>query len=355
MVSVRLFTLISDMLRNFALLMMGGLMCMATLEVGLRVLPTSTYTDTGYHIDPLIITYRPHHQFRSSWGWNFRDPLDHEANNLGFLSSRDFLPDSAAVAVVGDSFVDASMLPEAERVAARLQSALGGRPVYAMGGPGSSLLDYAERLRYAADKLAVRDFVVIMERGDIKQSYCGSGNIHGPCLIRGSGQSSSDLRSAPSTAQLYLRHSALLQYLLGHLRFDPVQRLRSALAALSQPAASTTAAPREYSSAELALVLDKFFERIAPYRRGRLVLVFDSDRNALNRGEPSSDETRLIAMAQARVRGALVVDTEASFREYLARSGRRLEVSPLDQHWNPQATAIVARDIAAALTSSATR
>ncbi len=126
MVSVRLFILISDMLRNVALLMMGGLMCMATLEVVLRVLPTSTYTDTGYHIDPLIITYRPHHQFRSAWGWNFRDPLDHEANNLGFLSSRDFLPDSAAVAVIGDSFVDASMLPEAERVGAQLQSALGG-------------------------------------------------------------------------------------------------------------------------------------------------------------------------------------------------------------------------------------
>lgn len=343
------------MLRNLALLMIGGLLGVMALEIVLRVLPTSTYTDTGYHIDPLIITYRPHHRFRSSWGWNFRDPVEHQANNLGFLSTRDFLPDSNALAMIGDSFVDASMLPESERVATKLQTAIGGRPVYAMGGPGSSLLDYAERIRYAADKLAVRDFVVIVERGDIKQSYCGSGNVHGPCLIRGSGQPSSDLRAAPATLQLYLRHSALLQYLLGHLRFDPVQRLRGALAALTQPAARTSAAPREYSSAETTLVMDKFFERVAPYRRGRLVMVFDSDRGALNRGEPGSDVARNEAIALARSHGALVLDSEASFRDYLARSGRRLEISPLDGHWNRAATDIVAHDIAAALTPAATR
>ena len=342
------------MLRNVALLIFGGLLCVVALEVVLRVLPTSTYTDTGYHIDPLIITYRPHHRFRSSWGWNFRDPVDHQANNLGFLSTRDFLPDSAALALIGDSFVDASMLPESERVGTKLQTVL-RRPVYAMGGPGSSLLDYAERIRYAADKLAVRDFVVIVERGDIKQSYCGSGNIHGPCLTRGSGQASSNLREAPAAAQRYLRHSALLQYLLGHLRFDPVQRLHGALASLAQRGARTAAAPREYSSAERALVMETFFERIAPHRRGRLVMVFDSDRGALNRGEPGSDGARNEAIALARSHGALVVDTEASFRGYLAHSGRRLEISPLDQHWNRVATAIVARDIAAVLAPAATR
>jgi hypothetical protein len=353
MVSARSSISTFDMLRKLALLIFGGLLAMVALEIVLRVLPTSTYTDTGYHIDPLIITYRPHHRFRSSWGWNFRDPVEHRANNLGFLSKRDFLPDNNALAVVGDSFVDASMLPESQRVATKLQTTLGGRPVYGMGGPGSSLLDYAERIRYAADQLAVRDFVVILERGDIKQSYCGSGNIHGPCLRRGTGQPDTDLRGTPSTAQLYLRHCALLQYLLGHLRFDPVQRLHGALAALAQPAAHAATTPSGYSAAELALVVETFFARIAPYRRGQLVMVFDSDRGALNRGEPGSDVARNEAIALARAHGALVVDTEASFRAYLARSGRRLEISPLDQHWNPIATEIVARDIATALAAVA--
>ena len=342
------------MLRRIALLIFGGLMGMLALEVVLRVLPTSTYTDTGYYIDPLIITYRPHHRFRSSWGWNIRDPVSHQTNNLGFLSARDFVPDSAALALIGDSFVDAAMLREADRVGTKLQTVL-ERPVYAMGGPGSSLLDYAERIRYSADKLAVRDFVVVVERGDIRQSYCGSGNIHGPCLTRGDGKPRSELRAAPSTAQLYLRHSALLQYLLGHLRFDPVQRLHWARAGLLPAAGREATASQVYSSAELALVMENFFQRIASYRRGRLVMVFDSDRVALNRGEQGSDVARNEAMALARSHGALVVDTEARFREYLAHSGRRLEMSPLDHHWNPAATEIVAQNIAAALTSAAAR
>lgn len=341
------------MLRKLTLLTCGALACVALLEALLRVLPTSTYSDTGYHIDPLIITYRPHHRFRSSWGWDFSQPLNHSVNNLGFLSSRDFVPDARAVALIGDSFVDASMLPEQQRIGARLEQELGGRPVYAMGGPGSSLLDYAERIRYGAEHLALREFVVVLERGDVKQSYCGSGNVHGPCLRRGSGAPATDLRPPAAMAQRYLRHSALLQYLLGHLRFNPEQRLRAGLAHLSFAPAVASTPPKPYYAAELERVMTKFFERIAPYRGGRLVMVFDCDRTALNRGEPDRDAARLAAMAQARAQGALVVDTQDSFGDYIARSGRHLEVSPLDTHWNREATRLVARDIAAALSATA--
>lgn len=341
------------MLRKPALLTVGVLLCIAALELVLRVLPTSTYSDTGYHIDPFIITYRPHHQFRSSWGWDFSQPLTHEVNNLGFLAARDFVPDAKALALIGDSFVDASMLPEAERVGGHLERDLGGRAVYAMGGPGSSLLDYAERIRYAAVQLKVRDFVVVLERGDIKQAYCGSGNVHGPCLMRASGELATDLRPPPSRAQRYLRHSALLQYLMGHLRFDPAQRLRGVLAARS-PAAMKSAQPSTpYAPAELERVMEIFFARISPYRGGRLVMVFDCDRAALNRGESGSDSARLAAMAQARAHGASVVDLEVGFRDYLARSPRHLEISPLDGHWNREATRIVAREIAAILAAPA--
>jgi hypothetical protein len=337
------------MLRKSALLMCGALGALLALEALLRLLPTSTYSDTGYYIDPLIITYRPHHHFRSSWGWDFSEPVEHQVNNLGFLSGRDFVPDSTALALIGDSFVDASMLPDSERVGTHLEQELGGRPVYAMGGPGSCLLDYAERIRYAAQHLKVHDFVVVLERGDIKQSYCGSGNIHGPCLRRGSGAAATELRPPPPRLQRYLRHSALLQYLLGHLRFDPAQRFHAALASFSATPASTAAPSTDFEPAELERVMLTFFERIAPYRNGRLVMVFDSNRLALSRGESGSDSARDAAMAQARAHGAVVVDTEASFRDYLARTGRHLEVSPHDKHWNREATRIVAHDIAIAL------
>ena len=76
-------------MRNpLTLSVLGIVGCLLLLELVLRVLPTSTYTDTGYHIDPYIITYRPRLEFTTSFGWDFQHPFHHHANNLGFLSSR---------------------------------------------------------------------------------------------------------------------------------------------------------------------------------------------------------------------------------------------------------------------------
>ncbi|MBX9605518.1 MAG: hypothetical protein K2Y51_04795 [Gammaproteobacteria bacterium] len=336
-------------------MLLGVLLAVLALEGALRLLPTGTYTDTGYHIDPLIVTYRPGHRFHSSQGWDFSQPQTHHANNLGFLSSRDFVPDPTALVVIGDSFVDASMLPEDERLGGQLQRLLGARPVYAMGGPGSSLLDYAERLRYAAEKLDARDFVLVLERGDARQSYCGSGNVHGPCIDRASGAARTDIRPPARAAQRYLRHSALLQYLLGHLRFDPQARLQRALRTLGGAEGGVAQGPRtgaatnDFSEAEIARVVEAFFARIEPYRRGRLLMVFDSDRVRMEAGESGTTPEREQFMALARAHGAEVIDTLPGFRAAVAASGRHLEISPLDGHWNREATALVAREIVAHL------
>ena len=109
-------------------------------ELALRALPVSTSTETGYYVDPLILTYRPHHAWTSSTGWDLRNAQRQRSNNFGFLASRDFEPDPAAVALIGDSYVEASMLPAHDRPEAQLEAAIGNRPVFAMGGPGSSRL-----------------------------------------------------------------------------------------------------------------------------------------------------------------------------------------------------------------------
>lgn len=334
------------MVRAAALVIAGALACVLGLEALLQVLPVSTYTDTGYHIDPRIVTYRPGHEFRVSWGWNLESPLRQRANNLGFLSERDFTPDPEALGLIGDSFVDASMLPAGERVGDQVQRVIGARPVYAMGGPGSSLLDYAERLRYAAEKLSVRDFVLVLETGDIKQVYCGSGNIHAPCLDRVSGEARIETQAPPSALKRVLRHSAFLQYMLGHLRFDPLARMRRAFG----PApASAPATGRSYwagmTEADIDRIVGEFFTRIAPHRHGRLVFVLDSDRLAANRGETAPDPMRAHLIAVLRSRGAEVIDLAPVFEKHVRETGFHLEVSPHDGHWNRLATRLVAEAI----------
>jgi len=139
------------------------------------VLPVPTATMRGYYLDPDVLSYPPHHEWQVATGWDLRNPQVLRSNNWGFAARHDFVADPEAVVLIGDSYVEASMLADAERPAAQLERLLGvPRTVYAMGSPGSSLLDYAQRLRLASQRLGARDVVLLIERFDARQSLCGS-------------------------------------------------------------------------------------------------------------------------------------------------------------------------------------
>lgn len=329
------------MLKALAAACVGALAVVLVLELALRVLPTSTATRSGYHIDPNILTYPPGHTFRTSFGWALERAQQHRANNLGFVSDHDFVVDPRAVAVIGDSFVEASMLPPADRIGARFEAALEGRPVYAMGGPGSSLLDYVERVRLA-HRLGVRDIVIVVERGDIAQAVCGSGNVHAVCIDRATlAPRHERVEADESAAKAVLRRSALAQYLFSQLKLSP-----QALAARAASVFAGSAAPvrpAELPEAATDAVLREFFLRLAPYRDRRFVFVMGCDLPTLQAGRSIvHPPSRSKFMAQARAFGATVIDSEALFRDHLDRGGLSLQVSPRDGHWNRLANALVA-------------
>jgi hypothetical protein len=328
----------------------GATALLLVLELLLRCLPVSTTTQTGYRIDPNILTYPPRHDFTTSFGWALERAQRQHANNFGFVADRDFVRDSRAVAVIGDSYVEASMLPLRERLAAQLESALQGRPVFAMGGPGSSLLDYAERIRFADSQWAVRNFIVIVERGDILQSLCGSGNVHAACLDRATLQPRLEhIQGSQDAATKLLRHSALAQYLFTHLRLNPRQLVTRATALLglkptgAPPAAADACVGERQSSA----VLRVFFERLEPYKSRHFTFVVGCDMDALRAGRASQDPARVRLMEQARSWGARVVDTEPLFKAHLDAGGPSLQVSPRDGHWNRLSNGLVVNAIVA--------
>ncbi len=334
-----------------------GLMTVVLLaELVCRVLPVSTATVTGYHLDPLILTYPSGHRFRTATGWDLRNAQTLQANNLGFVSDVDFVPDPQAVALIGDSYVEASMLPSIDRLGPKLQGHLGDRPVYAMGGPGSSLLDYAERIRLGSERLGVRDFVVFLESGDIRQSLCGSGNIHGPCLDRQTLAPRITLQTPPSTLRRWVRESAFAQYLFSQLRVAPDRLVpellalpQAALPRLDRQSAATTppsSAPSPVrSSGPSAQALDavavSFFERVRPWVTGRLVVVLDRQRNGEPPSELDAEVERFARLAQER--GATVVDMAPLYREHATRSTLSLSVGPYDGHLNALGLGLVAR------------
>lgn len=313
-------------------------------ELAFQVLPVSTSTDTGYHLDPLILSYPPHQTWTTSTGWDLRNVQRHKANNAGFLSDHDFERNPNAVALIGDSFVESSMLPPEERPGPQLERGLGGRPVYAFGSPGSALLDYAERIRLATEQYSIRDVVILMERFDLRQSLCGSGSVHGPCLDRQTLQPKTEFREQPVLAKRMLRHSAFAQYLFSQLKLDPERLWQQAIAQsrpVILPQQTISASTNANATMEaLDAVAFTFFDRIQGRITGKLVIVIDSDRAALYRKQPIDDAARARFIAIARTKGAKVIDTESLFRTQLEHSPLKLDVGPYDGHLNRLGIAI---------------
>jgi hypothetical protein len=341
---------------NTVLRLLGGFCAFLILcEAGLQCLPVSASTAVDYYLDPLILSYPAHRELTVSTGWDLRNAQRLHANNAGFLADHDFVRDPNAVALIGDSLVEASMLPAIDRPGAQLERALGNRPVYALGAPGSALLDHAERIRFVAERYSIRDAVVLVEYGDLRQSLCGSGSTHGPCLDSQTRTVRTEHRAPAGLAKRILRHSALLQYLLGQLKIQPERLWRQALAQSrpATPLASPKSARSGAGSAADAMperdvdaVTAAFFARIKGRLPGRLILVVDCDRPALYRDGALVSPTRSRFIRLARAQGAEVIDAETLFRAHLARSPLKFEVGPYDGHLNRLGVAIVAAAVA---------
>ncbi len=347
------------MLRTSSRILLGVLLALGGMELLFRALPVSTATMTGYHTDPDLITYPPGHQWQVATGWDLRNPQSLRSNNFGFVADIDFVPDRSALALIGDSYVEASMLNAVDRPGAQLQRLVPGRTVYPMGGPGSSLLDYAQRIRWAAQTLQVQDFVLVLERFDARQSLCGSGNVHSRCLDPNTLAPRIEQVPPPGLAKRVLRHSALAQYVSGQIRFS-FKGLIGAMFSRTTPekgidssrqSAAPTGAEREAMASRVDAVVQAFFESAAPYLSGKLIVVVDGRRSTTGEViEPGLNELeRAHLIRRLRDGGALVVDMEPVFAEHARKSAWALEVGPYDGHLNRSGVALLMQQAAAAL------
>lgn len=318
----------------------GALLALLVLELVFRVLPVSTATRTGYHIHPYILSYPPNHQFTTATGWDLKNAHIHKANNYGFLAERDFSYAPTALGLVGDSFVEANMLRAEDRLAPRLEAILGGRPVYALGGPGSSLLDYAERIRFAHKTFGIKQFVVVLERGDLKQSLCGSGHNHGPCLDPKTLKRQIALQPQADWTKKLFRESALAQYLFSQLKINSGASIRKSKGLPPESRLPITESPEGEAIAKA--VTENFFQLIESQTGIKLIFLLDVDRTRLFDDSAQQEPEIELFKAYATNKGIQTVSPLSAFRNFRKESGLILEVGPYDAHWNREAIRILA-------------
>ena len=115
-----------ELLLSLLLSLASIVVCLLAAEVALRFLPVSTgLRSMPVNAENPVLHFTPDRPFTNSLGWNMHNVVHGRANNAGFVNDQDYMRDGPPlIAVVGDSFIEAQMVPYAESLQGRLAVAL---------------------------------------------------------------------------------------------------------------------------------------------------------------------------------------------------------------------------------------
>ena len=144
-------------------------------ELALNLLPVAS----GLRSMPVdaehpVYHFEPNRSYVFSHGWRLQNVNRGRVNNAGWVNDQDYRKDDATplLAVVGDSFIEAQMVPYAETMQARLAKALEGQfRVYSFAGSGAPLSQYLIWARHAVRDYGARAVVINVVINDFDESH----------------------------------------------------------------------------------------------------------------------------------------------------------------------------------------
>lgn len=321
-------------------------------EIVLRFLPVNE----GLRAQPVnaenpIFRFQPNRTSIWSEGWNFESVNHVHVNNDGFINDQDYdpQPSTPLIAVIGDSYIEAGMVPFPETIGGRLEADLRGRGrVYTFAASGAGLTQYLVWADYARRQYRPDAFIINVISNDFSESLWHRGQSPGFHHFQRMPDGSAVIRRVdynPSFWRLLLRHSTLAMYLITNMKVQ--QALNFSVQSLGANdkrwSSNVPYESTEVAFADYRWAVDRFFDAlpaatgVAP---GRIVLVFDALRPDLYDPALLADAERgtwgvmrAYVMEQARARNIGTVDLQPAFNADYAREGRRFEF-PHDGHWN---------------------
>lgn len=339
----------------------GAVLALAGLELLLRLLPTNEHPrPQPVNAASPVLRFEPNRQFTWSKGWDFHIRARKRANNDGFLNPADYRPGThPLLAVIGDSYVEAAQVDDAETVHGRLAAALAGRAaVYSFGSSYSQLATYLAYAEYARDRYRPDAAVFVVVGNDFDESLLTAGARPGYHYFDPARPGALVRRDyAPSASLRLARHSALARYVSANLGLSLDGLLASPRGSAAGAFVGNTAfdaAPERLARGRAAVA--EFFAQL-PGRTGldpsRVLVVVDGMRPALYDGtalaaaEASFFGCMRRAFLEAAARcGCQAVDLQAPFVEDFRRHGEPFEFD-VDGHWNGRGHRLAAEAVTA--------
>lgn len=335
------------------------------LEVVLRFFPVNTglQTQAVNQASP-VFRFTEDQSYVWSKGWDFSIVNRGRVNNAGFVNDQDYSVDkkSPRLAVIGDSYIEAVMVPFAETLHGRLAKELNEKAeVYsfaASGAPLSQYLAWAAHARRTYRPDAMLFLVIGNDFDESLEHYSTGPGFHH--YVKGA-QDEFVLKRfdyAPSPLRHVVRLSALARYLYINLQMgQSVRRLLAVLGGKPQPIQFFGNTAGEASTERLAhseAAVRAFFRDLPEYSGlppERVIFVLDGIREAIYQPElraAAEDgyfaEMRRRFMAITAEQGYQVLDMDPVFRQRYAKDGRRFEFVN-DGHWSGYGHAVASEAV----------
>jgi hypothetical protein len=149
--------------------------CLVLLEVGLRFFPVgSGLAAQAVTAANPIFHFQPNRTITFSRGWDFKMFNVRRTNNAGWVNDQDYEKEDTRplLAVVGDSYVEAAMVPYPETIYGRLANALRGKvKVYSFGASGAPLSQYLIWAQHAVRAYDAKAVIINVVGNDFDESH----------------------------------------------------------------------------------------------------------------------------------------------------------------------------------------
>jgi hypothetical protein len=322
-------------------------------EVVLRFLPVASGMRTvEVTTEAPVFHFTPNRNFVFSRDWDLALANRGRVNNAGFVNDQDYLFEDALplLAVIGDSMIEAAMLPYGETVHGRLAAANVGKiRVYTFAASGAPLSQYLIWARHAVKVYGARALIVSVISNDYDESHSAysikpgfaqyvpdaNGELqlrlleYRPGLLRNIAVASAVARYLIFNLQLGIRWLELKSILFG----------TPAMAARAGTEQSRMTMRDEQRVRDSIAAVHAFFRDLPEYTGlppSRILFTVEGfryqDQAAMGKGS-YHDRVRRALLEKAGALGYDTIDLDPPFFEHYRRTSERVEFLR-DGHWN---------------------
>jgi hypothetical protein len=357
-------------LGNLIALLLAPILLAGLAEGALRLLPVNSGLNAqNVSVDNPALRYLPDRDYVYSKGPLLKMVNEGRVNNEGFVNDQDYSADveHPLIAVIGDSFVEALMVPFPSTVTGQLDEKLKGKAsVYSFAGSGAPLSQYLVWADYARQKYRPDRMIFVIVGNDFDESLIEYKNAPGFHYFKSDAAGRLELTRvdyAPSGLRSHLRRSALARYLVLNFNIEGLLANPKAwLGKVQSQGRFVGNVDAEADPARLArsrLAVHEFLSRL-PSLSGldpkHILFVVDgfrypatSEESAQLERQSFFGQMRAHFIAEARQQGFEAIDMDTVFYPYFTQNREPYEF-PIDGHWNALAHRLAAETALNALT-----